>query len=95
MTVCRVIAITFGVAYLIALALFAIGILGLFGQERDPLAGVFLVPLGLPWNRFLDWIPEALLTWAATAAPAINLVILWLLCRTFGSSRQLKSGGDS
>jgi len=30
-----------GVLYLMALALTLIGTFGLFGQERDPLAGVF------------------------------------------------------
>jgi hypothetical protein len=50
----------FGAAYLAALAIFAIGTFGLFGQPQDPLAGVFLVPLGWPWNRLVDRAPERL-----------------------------------
>ncbi len=70
-----------GVLYLFALALLLIGTFGLFGQERDPLAGVFLMPLGLPWVLWLDGFPEALLPWLAAFAPVLNLAILTLLCR--------------
>lgn len=38
----------FVVLYLLALALLAIGTFGWFGQEQDPLSGVFLLPFGLP-----------------------------------------------
>ena len=87
MKLCRVIVIIFGAAYLIALALFVIGTFGLFGQERDPLSAVFLIPLGLPWNRLLGAMPESLLPWLAAAAPAVNIAILWLICRALGSRR--------
>ncbi|WP_338501883.1 hypothetical protein V6R86_02770 [Sphingomonas kaistensis] len=50
----RVAAWMFGVAYLVALGLFAISFWGLLGQSEDPLGGVFLLPLGLPWNLMLD-----------------------------------------
>ena len=72
----------FGIfAALYALALFSLflGITGWLGQERDPLAAVFLVPLGFPWNVALDKIglggPVTLaLSPAITAA---ILVVLW------------------
>ncbi len=70
-----------GILYLAALALLLIGTFGLFGQERDPLAGVFLMPLGLPWVLWLDGFPEVTLPWLAGMAPLINLAILMFLCR--------------
>ena len=45
--------------YLVALGLFSVGTLGLLGSKRDPLFGVFLMPLGLPWNLLLDGLPVA------------------------------------
>lgn len=84
---CRIALILLGVAYLAALTLFAIGSLGLFGQERDPLAGVFLVPLGLPWNRFVDVFPEPLWPWLGAATPLLNIAILAFICRKFGAAR--------
>lgn len=72
------------VLYLVALAVLLIGTFGLFGQERDPLSGVFLVPLGLPWNLMLDAFPEASLPWLAALAPLLNIAILTWLCRRFG-----------
>ncbi len=84
---CRIALILLGVAYLAALTLFAIGSLGLFGQERDPLAGVFLVPLGLPWNRFVDVFPEPLWPWLGAATPLLNIAILAFICRKIGAAR--------
>lgn len=64
--------------YAIALLLLAIGTFGWFGQERDPLSSIFLLPLGLPWNVLAD---RAGIGGAAVmvAAPAINAAILYLL----------------
>lgn len=73
---CRITVSLLGGAYMIALALFAIGTLGLFNQERNPLAGVLLIPLGLPWNRILDAVPEPGLPLLIAAAPILNLVLL-------------------
>jgi hypothetical protein len=36
--------------YAAAFALFMVGTFGWFGQDQDPLSGVFLILLGLPWN---------------------------------------------
>ena len=70
-----------GVLYLVALALLLIGTFGLFGQERDPLSAVFLVPLGLPWVLWLDGVPDALKLWLASLAPLLNIAILFAMCR--------------
>lgn len=67
--------------YLVALALFLVGTFGLFGQTSDPLAGVFLIPLGLPWNMLSDHIGEPFKPVFAALAPVINILILRVLCR--------------
>jgi len=85
----RMAMIAFGMLYVFALAIYVIGTFGLFGEERDPLSGVFLVPLGLPWNRFVDVFPEPLWPWLAVAAPLLNLLILAVLSKAF--ARQLRS----
>jgi len=80
MKICAIIAIIFGGLWAAALVLLAIGTFGWFGQERDPLSGVFLVPLGMPWNLLFE-VPEgARLLWGVLA-PGVNLSILVLLCR--------------
>jgi len=87
--ICRIVTAVFALLYACALGLLAIGTFGLFGAERDPLSGVFLLPLGLPWNLFLDYTPDALRPWLAAAAPLLNLLIIWLACR--GLERRAKS----
>jgi hypothetical protein len=71
----------FAVLYAVAFALYLIGTYGWFGSPRGPLAGAFLVPLGLPWILGFDVLPSAMLPAAAIAAPALNLGLLWGLCR--------------
>lgn len=68
-------AIVIGVLYLLALFLWAVGTFGWFGQEPDPLSAVFLLPIGLPWNRFGEGLAIALL------APLANVAILEGLSR--------------
>ena len=63
-----------------------IGTFGLFSQETDPLSGVFLIPLGIPWAFLVDLTPEALWPWLAALAPAINLSLIALLCRRLNKS---------
>jgi hypothetical protein len=72
------------VLYLIALALFMAGTVGLFGSEPTPLAGVFLVPMGQPWTAFVDIFPEPLWPWLAAAAPLVNISLLYGIHRAFG-----------
>ncbi len=83
---CQVIVVIIGIAYLLALGILLIGTFGLFGQERDPPSGVFLMPLGLPWNLFLDPLPDTLKPWLAALAPALNVLILRTICRAIGSA---------
>ncbi|WP_353471766.1 hypothetical protein PVT71_10665 [Salipiger sp. H15] len=68
-------------AYGAALAIFLLGQLGLFGVERDPLAGAYLIPLGLPWNRMIDGFAEPLWPWLAALAPLVNIALVALLRR--------------
>ena len=80
---CRWFVRVFAALYVMALGLLAIGTWGLFGQERDPLSGVFVVLLGLPWHRFIGGMPDGILPWLAAVAPLLNLVILAFICRFF------------
>ena len=78
---CRWSVAAFAVAYGVALLALLTGTFGLYGQARDPLAGVFLVPLGWPWNLLIDRAPQAAWPVLAALAPAVNLALLALLCR--------------
>jgi hypothetical protein len=84
---CRIVVYAFLLLYLFALGLLAVGTFGLFGAERDPLAGVFLIPLGLPWNRLIDAFPAASHPWLAAGAPLLNFLILWSVCRALRAGR--------
>jgi hypothetical protein len=64
---------------LAALFLFVVGSFGLFGSDSGPLAGVFLVPLGLPWNGFVDLFPEPFWPWLGAASPLVNVLLLYAL----------------
>ena len=70
--------IVFAVLYVLAVFLLLVGTFGWFGQERDPLSGVFLIPLGLPWIWLLDTAglegPSV-----AIGAPLVNAAILYWL----------------
>ncbi len=80
-TICKWVVRIFVVLYALALALLLVGTFGLFGQDRDPLAAVFLIPLGLPWVYMVDLFPEALRPWAAALSPLLNIAIIAFLCR--------------
>lgn len=69
--------------YLIAATMYLVGTFGLLGAERDPLSGVFLIPLGLPWNLWIDAFAEPAWPWLAALAPLANLAILSLVMRRF------------
>lgn len=80
MKLCRAVILVFAALWILALLVFAIGTFGWFGQERDPLSAVYLVLLGLPWNRAADIAGPAgpLL---AIVAPGVNLLLLVAICR--------------
>ncbi|OOY24911.1 hypothetical protein BMI91_00225 [Thioclava sediminum] len=80
MKLCRILIGLFVLLWIAALLLLAIGTFGWFGQERDPLSGVFLMPLGLPWNMIVP-VPESAAALWAVAAPGVNLVLLVIVCR--------------
>ncbi len=81
-TICTILVAAFAIAYVIALVLFVIGTYGLFGSPSGPLAGIFLVPLGVPWIFMLEGLSENFKPWLGILAPGLNLALLWLLCRT-------------
>lgn len=68
----------FAVLYCIALMLFAIGVFGWFGQDKDPLSATFLLPLGLPWNVLGDRLGISGVV-SLVLTPAINAGILFWL----------------
>jgi hypothetical protein len=85
---CNAIKWSFAAAYALALFLLAASTWGWLGAERDPLSGIFLIPLGMPWTLFIGsaggfdpfgGVSPAVL---AMLAPAINLAILFSICST-------------
>ena len=72
----RLVVVAFALAYVAALAVFAIGTWGWFGQAPDPLSGIFLIPLGLPWNLAIPVLPEPAWPVLGAIAPTLNLLIL-------------------
>jgi hypothetical protein len=80
-TICRTVVIGITALYLFALGYFAIAGFGLFGQEPNPMAGVFLLPLGLPWSLLLTGLPETVQPWALVAVPLINIAFFTVMCR--------------
>lgn len=79
-SICKIVLFIFTLAYLVSLMVLLTGTFGWFGQEKDPLSAVFLVPLGLPWNQLVDLLPEFMWPWAAAAAPVVNMIILAIIC---------------
>ena len=85
---CRSLIAIFAFLYFAALAILLVGSFGLFGEESDPLSGIFLIPLGLPWNQLIDFFPEVMWPWLGAFAPAVNLFILVILCRYVRRTRR-------
>jgi hypothetical protein len=83
---CKIFLLIFALLYAGALLLFLIGTFGWFGQDRDQLAGLFLIPLGLPWNLFLDTVPDPFRAWATAAAPLVTILLLGVTCLRFRPS---------
>jgi hypothetical protein len=85
---CRAVFVVFVVLYLLALGIFLIGTFGLFGSPSGPLAGIFLIPVGLPWNMMLDSFPEAARPWLASLAPLLNVFIIGTICRMIAAGKR-------
>lgn len=65
--------------FLIALGIFFSNMMGWFGQTPDALAGIYLLPFGLPWNLIGINLPDPFPLIVGLGAPLINLAILrWL-----------------
>ena len=85
---CNAIKWSFAAAYALALFLLAVGTWGWLGADRDPLSGMFLIPLGMPWILFIGPVgkfdPFGGMSPAVLAmlAPAINSAILFSICST-------------
>jgi hypothetical protein len=73
--------LAFGLLYVVALLLFLVGTNGWFGSEPDPLAGVFLIPLGMPWILAGEGIATVFGAWLLPVlgilAPLINVGLLF------------------
>ena len=80
---CRAAIMIFLGAYALAVFIFLVGTFGWFGQDRDPLSGVFLIPLGLPWNLLFDSVSDNAKPSLAIASPVVNVAILMVFCRRF------------
>lgn len=76
---CKIVTSVFAIAYALALLVFLTGTFGWFGEETDPLSGIFLVPLGLPW--ILIEVPDPARMVVAILAPVLNLILIMVLCR--------------
>lgn len=83
--VCRILLVTFAAAYLFALAILIIGTYGLFGEASSLLSAVYLLLLGWPWTLMVEVFPEPLWPWLAAVAPAMNLLVLFGICRVASS----------
>ncbi|MEZ5801112.1 MAG: hypothetical protein R3D29_12420 [Nitratireductor sp.] len=79
--ICTWILRLFAVLYLIALAVWAIGTFGWFGVEPDALSAVYVILLGQPWTRVVDLFPEAAWPFLTALTPAVNLGLIFALCR--------------
>lgn len=73
--------------YVFALGVFLIGEYGLFGQPIDPLAGILIVPLGLPWIQLTDPHTNGLGPVQAAICPLINIGILYFVYRIIWPKR--------
>ncbi len=81
MRICAIALWLLILAYAAALLLLLTGTYGWFGNEKDPLSGIFLLPLGLPWNMMLGKTSDSIRPWLAAAAPLLNIALLWIFCR--------------
>lgn len=77
---CRMLVRGFALLYLAALAYTGLSATAWFDFARAPLAGVFLIVLGLPWTLAAAWFPDPVQPLVAAAAPLVTLILLWSWC---------------
>jgi len=75
---CKILIGAFVLLYALALAVFFTGTYGWFGQDKDPLSGIFLLLLGLPWA--LIEFPARYNGYFAALSPVLNIFVLWMIC---------------
>jgi hypothetical protein len=71
----------FTLLFILALAVFASNMLDLFGQTPSALAGVYLLPFGLPWNLLGTELDDPFPLMFGLGGPLLNMAILWSLWR--------------
>lgn len=75
----RILFWCFAALYVLALLLFIAGTFGLLGSPSGPLAGIFLIPLGMPWLLLIDRESATGASWlVAVLAPAVTLILLFI-----------------
>ena len=84
---CRILTWLFGLLYILALVLLLIGTFGMLGSEPDPLAGVYLVPIGLPWILLVDQMPEPLWPWLDVSGRRGLALRSWNIANCFRRKR--------
>ena len=85
---CKIAIWVFVMLWAGATFIFATGTFGWLGQTKDPLSGVFLLPLSFPWVLAIEQVPETVRPLFAVLAPFLNLAILMVLCRRFNRINQ-------
>lgn len=82
---CRIFTAVYLIISIAAVLLIPASDAGFFGLEPEPLAGVFAIFLGLPWSTMVgDYASDTNTVWNLflfILGPALNAVILILLCR--------------
>ena len=78
---CRIFIALFTLLYVLALMVFLTGTYGWFGQDTGPLAGIFLIPLGMPW--ILVNLGDPYDGYLALLSPIVSIALLWIACQYF------------
>ena len=88
----RIFPFGFLIAYLLALGVFVVGQIGFSGSVKDPFAGVYLIPLGLPWVYVFDFnsLSDNAANWLRVLSPVLNYFFITATCgflrrRTIGA----------
>lgn len=76
---CRPAVLTLSLLYTLALFVLMLEIFGVIDGAMS-WANLLLIPIGLPWVLAEGALPPDFAPWLIMAAPAINLLILRLVC---------------